>query len=118
MYSSGLAGGILDGVGSQGDLLTYLNVFHGFVRSSQSPRWCHKHCINFQAMVTHHPPTNPSPTISRRVGPTGWGGVVGGWGSEARGRSAQSAAPSPSEDAAAAHIRPHQHTGEKGGGGR
>lgn len=35
----------------EGDLITYLNVYHGWEQSNKSERWCHDNCINHKAMV-------------------------------------------------------------------
>lgn len=35
----------------QGDHVTYLNVYKGFLHSGKSSQWCHKNFINYQAMV-------------------------------------------------------------------
>ncbi|KAJ4981825.1 hypothetical protein NE237_032662 [Protea cynaroides] len=35
---------------AEGDLVTYLNVYKGFLQSGKSSQWCHKNCINYQAM--------------------------------------------------------------------
>ncbi|XP_043690205.1 probable pre-mRNA-splicing factor ATP-dependent RNA helicase DEAH9 isoform X2 [Telopea speciosissima] len=35
---------------AEGDLVTYLNVYKGFLQSGKSSQWCHKNFINYQAM--------------------------------------------------------------------
>ncbi|XP_042502452.1 probable pre-mRNA-splicing factor ATP-dependent RNA helicase DEAH9 isoform X2 [Macadamia integrifolia] len=35
---------------AEGDLVTYLNVYKGFLQAGKSSQWCHKNCINYQAM--------------------------------------------------------------------
>ncbi|GLJ37676.1 hypothetical protein SUGI_0765380 [Cryptomeria japonica] len=35
---------------AEGDHVTYLNVFEGFLRSNKSSQWCHKNLINYQAI--------------------------------------------------------------------
>ncbi|KAK1320061.1 putative pre-mRNA-splicing factor ATP-dependent RNA helicase [Acorus calamus] len=35
---------------AEGDHITYLNVYQGFLRSGKSSQWCHKNFINYQAM--------------------------------------------------------------------
>ncbi|KAH9309374.1 hypothetical protein KI387_037285, partial [Taxus chinensis] len=35
---------------AEGDHVTYLNVYEGFLRSNKSSQWCHKNLINYQAM--------------------------------------------------------------------
>ncbi|KAK1285300.1 putative pre-mRNA-splicing factor ATP-dependent RNA helicase [Acorus calamus] len=35
---------------AEGDHITYLNVYQGFLRSGKSTQWCHKNFINYQAM--------------------------------------------------------------------
>ncbi|XP_002972242.2 probable pre-mRNA-splicing factor ATP-dependent RNA helicase DEAH9 [Selaginella moellendorffii] len=35
---------------AEGDLVTYLNVYEGFVKSNKSPQWCHTNFVNYQAM--------------------------------------------------------------------
>ncbi|RWR89645.1 putative pre-mRNA-splicing factor ATP-dependent RNA helicase DEAH9 isoform X2 [Cinnamomum micranthum f. kanehirae] len=36
---------------AEGDHVTYLNVYKGFLHSGKSSQWCHKNFINYQAMV-------------------------------------------------------------------
>ena len=36
---------------SQGDHITYLNVYKGFLDSGKSPQWCHENFVNYQATV-------------------------------------------------------------------
>ncbi|GBG74190.1 hypothetical protein CBR_g17902 [Chara braunii] len=31
----------------EGDLVTYLNVYEGFLRSKKSSKWCHENCLNY-----------------------------------------------------------------------
>uniref|UniRef100_A0A1D1XQH4 RNA helicase n=1 Tax=Anthurium amnicola TaxID=1678845 RepID=A0A1D1XQH4_9ARAE len=35
---------------AEGDHVTYLNVYKGFLASGKSPQWCHRNLINYQAM--------------------------------------------------------------------
>ncbi|KAI9197824.1 hypothetical protein LWI28_005236 [Acer negundo] len=35
---------------AEGDHVTFLNVYKGFLQSSKSSRWCHKNFINYQSM--------------------------------------------------------------------
>ncbi|KAI5070262.1 hypothetical protein GOP47_0014605 [Adiantum capillus-veneris] len=35
---------------SEGDHITYLNVFEGFLQSQRSAQWCHRNLINYQAL--------------------------------------------------------------------
>lgn len=35
---------------AEGDHITHLNVYEGFLRSNMSSQWCHKNLINYQAM--------------------------------------------------------------------
>jgi hypothetical protein len=35
---------------AEGDHITYLNVYEGFLRSNKSSQWCHRNLINYQAM--------------------------------------------------------------------
>lgn len=35
----------------QGDHVTFLNVYNGFLQSSKSSKWCHKNFINYHSMV-------------------------------------------------------------------
>ncbi|KAF3451388.1 hypothetical protein FNV43_RR07483 [Rhamnella rubrinervis] len=35
---------------AEGDHVTFLNVYKGFLQSGKSPQWCHKNYINYQAM--------------------------------------------------------------------
>ncbi|XP_078431410.1 RNA helicase family protein [Wolffia australiana] len=35
---------------AEGDHISYLNVYKGFLDSGKSPQWCHKNFINYQAM--------------------------------------------------------------------
>lgn len=35
----------------QGDHVTFLNVYKGFIQSNKSSKWCHKNFINYNAMV-------------------------------------------------------------------
>lgn len=35
----------------QGDHVTFLNVYKGFLQSGKSPKWCNKNFVNYQAMV-------------------------------------------------------------------
>ncbi|CAA6665809.1 unnamed protein product [Spirodela intermedia] len=35
---------------AEGDHITYLNIYKGFLNSGKSPQWCHKNFINYQAM--------------------------------------------------------------------
>lgn len=36
----------------QGDHVTFLNVYKGFLQSGKSSKWCHKNFINYHAMVS------------------------------------------------------------------
>ncbi|KAG7012462.1 putative pre-mRNA-splicing factor ATP-dependent RNA helicase DEAH9 [Cucurbita argyrosperma subsp. argyrosperma] len=36
---------------AEGDHVTFLNVYKGFLQSNKSSQWCHKNFINYQAMV-------------------------------------------------------------------
>ncbi|KAF6155968.1 hypothetical protein GIB67_039299 [Kingdonia uniflora] len=36
---------------AEGDHVTYLNVYKGFLKSGKSSQWCHKNFINYHAMV-------------------------------------------------------------------
>lgn len=36
----------------QGDHVTFLNVYKGFLKCNKSPTWCHKNFVNYQAMVS------------------------------------------------------------------
>ncbi|XP_044494914.1 probable pre-mRNA-splicing factor ATP-dependent RNA helicase DEAH9 isoform X4 [Mangifera indica] len=36
---------------AEGDHVTFLNVYKGFLQSGKSSRWCHKNFVNYQAMV-------------------------------------------------------------------
>ncbi|KAG5561806.1 hypothetical protein RHGRI_004748 [Rhododendron griersonianum] len=35
---------------AEGDHVTFLNVYKGFLRSGKSPKWCNKNFVNYQAM--------------------------------------------------------------------
>ncbi|KAK2966058.1 hypothetical protein RJ640_029990 [Escallonia rubra] len=35
---------------AEGDHVTFLNIYRGFIQSDKSPKWCHKNFINYQAM--------------------------------------------------------------------
>ncbi|XP_068320129.1 probable pre-mRNA-splicing factor ATP-dependent RNA helicase DEAH9 isoform X2 [Pyrus communis] len=35
---------------AEGDHVSFLNVYKGFLQSSKSPQWCHKNFVNYQAM--------------------------------------------------------------------
>nr|XP_043622202.1 probable pre-mRNA-splicing factor ATP-dependent RNA helicase DEAH9 isoform X2 [Erigeron canadensis] len=35
---------------AEGDHVTFLNVYKGFLQSNKSSKWCHRNCINYQAM--------------------------------------------------------------------
>lgn len=39
----------------QGDHVTFLNVYKGFIQSDKSSKWCHKIFINYHAMVSPYP---------------------------------------------------------------
>lgn len=39
----------------QGDHVTFLNVYKGFIQSNKSSKWCHKNFINYHAMVSPNP---------------------------------------------------------------
>ena len=34
----------------EGDHITYLNVFNAFILNKKSPKWCHRHYLNFQSL--------------------------------------------------------------------
>lgn len=36
---------------SEGDLLSYLNIFNGFVNSQSSQKWAERRCLNYQALL-------------------------------------------------------------------
>lgn len=36
----------------QGDHVTFLNVYKGFIQSNKSSKWCQKNFINYHAMVS------------------------------------------------------------------
>lgn len=38
----------------QGDHVTYLSVYKGFIQSGKSSQWCYKNFINYHAMVSIH----------------------------------------------------------------
>lgn len=37
----------------QGDHVTFLNVYKGFLKSGKSSQWCHKNYVNYHAMVSN-----------------------------------------------------------------
>lgn len=36
---------------AQGDFITYLNLYEGFLRSNKSGKWCHNNFVNYRAMM-------------------------------------------------------------------
>ncbi|QDZ20817.1 ATP-dependent RNA helicase [Chloropicon primus] len=36
---------------AEGDHVTYLNVYKGFLEAKRSPGWCDRHCVNYNAMM-------------------------------------------------------------------
>ncbi|GKF56717.1 hypothetical protein Tco_0167057, partial [Tanacetum coccineum] len=37
---------------AEGDHVTFLNVYKGFLQSNRSSKWCHQNSINYHAMVS------------------------------------------------------------------
>ena len=36
---------------AEGDMISYLNVYEGYLRAKNRAHWCYENCINYQAMV-------------------------------------------------------------------
>ncbi|KVH89501.1 protein of unknown function DUF1605 [Cynara cardunculus var. scolymus] len=52
---------------SEGDHVTFLNVYRGFLQSNKSSKWCHKNFINYHAMPYSHNGTYKTLRSSQEV---------------------------------------------------
>ncbi|XP_073139781.1 probable pre-mRNA-splicing factor ATP-dependent RNA helicase DEAH9 isoform X2 [Henckelia pumila] len=53
---------------SEGDHVTFLNVYKGFIESGKSSNWCHKNFVNYQAMRKVHEIRQQLRRIVQRLG--------------------------------------------------